>query len=191
MKRLVFTLSLILTCLSPTKAQIAGALQSYNDGKQDEARVQQYFPEGDAIVCVNGKNRFTRALYGSYTDWRLETSDRPVFAVVKKNHHRHIRFEVNGVALDSTDYCKASYVNGMRIYRLQDKRWGKDAYLKLSVVAMPIGKGLCGSLMISISTKKPFSVLRYAILPIPNSVVMVTLVPISQAASRLRPKREI
>ena len=141
MKRLVFTLSLILTCLSPTKAQIAGALQSYNDGKQDEARVQQYFPEGDAIVCVNGKNRFTRALYGSYTDWRLETSDRPVFAVVKKNHHRHIRFEVNGVALDSTDYCKASYVNGMRIYRLQDKRWGKDAYLKLSVVAMPDREG--------------------------------------------------
>ena len=123
------------------EAQITGALQSYNDGKQNEARVQQYFPEGDAIVCVNGKNRFTRALYGSYTDWRVETSDRPVFAVVKKNHHRHIRFEVNGVALDSTDYCKASYVNGMRVYRLQDKRWGEDANLRLTVVAMPDREG--------------------------------------------------
>ena len=141
MKRIVLVFSLILACAISVEAQIAGALQSYNDGKQDEARVQQYFPEGDAIVCVNGKNRFTRALYGSYSDWRVETSDRPVFAVVKKNHHRHIRFEVNGVALDSTDYCKASYVNGMRIYRLQDKRWGKDAYLSLSVVAMPDREG--------------------------------------------------
>ena len=141
MKHFVLTLSLILTGFLSAEAQIAGALQSYNDGKQDEARVQHYFPEGDAIVCVNGKNRFTRALYGSYSDWRVETSDRPVFAVVKKNHHRHIRFEVNGVALDSTDYCKASYVNGMRIYRLQDKRWGKDAYLKLTVVAMPDREG--------------------------------------------------
>ena len=141
MKRFILVLSFGLTCFSSVNAQIAGALQSYNDGKQNEERVQQYFPEGDAIVCVNGKNRFTRALYGSHTDWRVETSDRPVFAVVKKNHHRHIRFLVNGVALDSTDYCKASYVNGMRIYRLSDKRWGQDAELALTVVAMPDREG--------------------------------------------------
>ncbi len=140
MKGWLLTFSLALVCFSSSEAQIAGALPSYNDGKE-EKRVQQYFPEGDAFVCENGNNRFTRALYGSHTDWRLETSDRPVFAVVKKNHHRHICFKVNGVALDSTDYCKASYVNGMRIYRLQDKRWGKDAYLKLSVVAMPDREG--------------------------------------------------
>ena len=140
MKSWLLTFSLALACFSSSEAQIAGALPSYNDGKE-EKRVQQYFPEGDAFVCENGNNRFTRALYGSHTDWRLETSDRPVFAVVKKNHHRHICFKVNGVALDSTDYCKASYVNGMRIYRLQDKRWGKDAYLKLSVVAMPDREG--------------------------------------------------
>ena len=50
---------------------------------------KSYFPEGNAFVCENGTNRYTRALYGSYTDWRLETSDRPVFAVVKKDHHRN------------------------------------------------------------------------------------------------------
>ena len=88
------------------------------------AFAQQYQPEGQAFVCVNGTNRFTRALYGSHTDWRVETSDRPVFALVKKNHHRNLRFRVNGVPLDSTDYCKASYVNGMRIYSLKDHRWG-------------------------------------------------------------------
>ena len=114
---------------------------SYNLDKIGVSRSQQYFPEDEAFVCVNGTNRFTRALYGSHTDWRLETSDRPVFAVVKKNHHRNISFCVNGVALDSTDYCKASYVNGMRIYSLRDKRWGKGAELALQVVALPDREG--------------------------------------------------
>jgi len=105
------------------------------------AREQQYFPEGDGFVCVNGTNRYTRALYGGWTDWRVETSDRPVFAVFKKNHHRNIRFRVNGVALDSTDYCKATYVNGMRLYSLRDSRWGDEAELALQVVALPDREG--------------------------------------------------
>ena len=140
MKHLLLITAFLVAGCSVAEAQIAGALQSYNDVKK-EAREKQYLPEGEAIVCVNGKNRFTRALYGSHTDWRVETSDRPVFAVVKKNHHRHVRFEVNGVALDSTDYCKASYVNGMRIYQLKDKRWGQQAQLRLTVVAMPDREG--------------------------------------------------
>jgi len=101
----------------------------------------QYAPENGGFVCENGKNRFTRALYGSPTDWRVETSDRPVFAVVKTNYHRNIRFQVNGVALDSTDYCKAAYVNGMRIYTLHDRRWGAEAELTLQVVALPDREG--------------------------------------------------
>ena len=85
MKRLLLSTLLAIVGVSFSEAQIKGALQSYNDGKQNVERTQQYFPEGDAFVCENGNNRFTRALYGSHTDWRVETSDRPVFAVVKKN----------------------------------------------------------------------------------------------------------
>ena len=101
-----------------------------------QERRQQYVPQGNAFVCENGTNRFTRALYGSHTDWRLETSDRPVFAVVKKGHHRNIRFVVNGVPLDSTDYCKAWYEEGVRRYRLRDRRW-QDAELAMEMAAMP------------------------------------------------------
>ena len=104
-----------------------------------QERRQQYVPQGNAFVCENGTNRFTRALYGSHTDWRLETSDRPVFAVVKKGHHRNIRFVVNGVPLDSTDYCKAWYEEGVRRYRLRDRRW-QDAELAMEVAAMPDGE---------------------------------------------------
>ena len=60
---------------------------------------QQYRPEGRAFVCVNGQNRFTRALYGSPTDGRIETSDRPVFAVYKKNNCRNVQFRINGKCL--------------------------------------------------------------------------------------------
>ncbi len=136
-RRLLYLL-LLLTCKNVMKAQtvIPGALPSYYGESKGTERLQQYRPEGDAFVCENGKNRFTRALYGSPTDWRVETSDRPVFAVVKKNHHRSIRLVVNGVPLDSTDYCKASYRNGTRMYVLKDQRWG-DGGLEVNVVAHP------------------------------------------------------
>jgi len=120
---------------------VAGALPSYNDEVRGQQRHQQYYPEAGAFVCENGINRFTRALYGSPTDWRIETSDRPVFAIVKKNHHRHLRFLVNGVALDSTDYCKAFYENGMRRYLLSDHRWGEHSRLEVEVAACPDREG--------------------------------------------------
>ena len=108
---------------------------SYNDGKAGSARTLQYRPEGRAFVSENGSNRFTRALYGSHTDWRLETSDRPVFAVAKKNHHRNIRLVVNGVPLDATDFCRAAYEDGMRSYVLRDQRWGSGT-LCVKVVSL-------------------------------------------------------
>ena len=99
----------------------------------------QYVPKGNAFVCENGTNRFTRALYGSHTDWRLETSDRPVFAVVKKGHHRNIRFVVNGVNLDSVGVCRAWYRNGIRHYAVWDKRWKWG--LSMMAVALPHEEG--------------------------------------------------
>ena len=136
----------ILVCLlssfSPSVAQqkIGDFIEStsYNIGKAGTSRPQQYYPEDGAFVCVNGSNRFTRALYGGWTDYRVETSDRPVFATVKKGHHRNLRFLVSGVPLDSTDYCKAWYENGCRRYLLKDHRWTQlaDSSLWLSVVAL-------------------------------------------------------
>ena len=99
----------------------------------------QYRPDGGAFVCENGTNRYTRALYGSHTDWRLETSDRPVFAVVKKGHHRNISFTVDDRPMDALDHCKAYYKNGMRSYALKDTGWG-DAELSIEVVASPDGE---------------------------------------------------
>jgi len=139
---LLFLALLEVNGLQAQKQRVGDFIEStsYNLDKIGVERSQQYYPEGRAFVCTNGTNRFTRALYGSYTDWRLETSDRPVFAVVKKGHHRNIRFalELDGqsVALDSVDQCVARYEDGQRIYQLSDPRWN-GAELTIEVIAMP------------------------------------------------------
>lgn len=90
-------------------------------------RQSSYYPEGNAFVCVNGNNRYTRALYGSTAEWRVETSDRPIFATYKKNQTGNIRFRISDgrqtMWLDEAEYCKASYEAGRRDYLLKDKRW--------------------------------------------------------------------
>ena len=139
MRKLILLCAVLLGSLSYAQKQKIGDFiesTSYNLDKIGVERHQQYFPENGGFVCENGENRFTRALYGSYTDWRLETSDRPVFAVVKKGHHRNIRFVVNDVPLDSTDYCRAEYKDGLRRYLLRDRRW-QGAELMIETVAMP------------------------------------------------------
>lgn len=104
----------------------------------NDFRKMQYYPEGDAFVCTNGNNRFTRALYGGNTLFRIETSDRPVFAAFNKTDNKNIRFRLtykgNSVFLDSTSYCMASYVGARRDYTLSDKRWD-NGKLHISVLA--------------------------------------------------------
>ena len=103
------------------------------------ARQIQYWPEGRSIVCVNGDNRYTRALYGSHTLFRLETSDRPIFATYDKGNSKNIRLYLTTggktVRLDSTTYCKAEYEGGERRYLVKHDAWGKEAELRIIALA--------------------------------------------------------
>ena len=102
-------------------------------------RTMRYFPDRQEIVCVNGVNRYTRALYGSETNFRLETSDRPIFATFKKADSKNIRLylTVNGktLQLDETSFCEARYVGGRRTYVVRDKSWPKEAELQIYAMA--------------------------------------------------------
>ncbi len=108
-------------------------------------RTLQYFPEGRDIVCINGENKYTRALYGNYTTYRLETSDRPIFATYDGKNSKNFRFYItfNGqtLRLDSASYCEARYNGGRRSYLLRDSRWGKDAQLRIVVLASRQNEG--------------------------------------------------
>lgn len=96
--------------------------------KDEESRVMNYYPEGRDLVCLNGEGRYTRALYGTNTAFRLETSDRPVFATFNRTENYNIRFflTVGGktIELDETSWCKASYQGGRRVYTVRDDSWG-------------------------------------------------------------------
>ena len=131
-----------LKTIAVVSACMMGLLSSSAQGMMQ--RTTNYQPDGRGFSCVNGNNRYTRALYGSVDEWRLETSDRPIFAIFKKNNHRNIRFLIkcNGQAfqLDSVEYCKARYEAGKREYLMKDKRWGSGV-LKLSVLAYPQTEG--------------------------------------------------
>ena len=107
-------------------------------------RQANYRRDGRAFVCVNGSNRYTRALYGSYADYRIETSDRPIFALYRKTDNKNIRFRAiykgQAFQLDSADYCEARYEAGRRDYILRDKRWD-NGELRLSVLAYHDSEG--------------------------------------------------
>ena len=109
-----------------------------NKGNSDKghlaAREMQYVPHYDVVVCQNGNNRYTRALYGATSAYRLETSDRPVFALFQDSRNcRNISFKVtykgHTVALDSTTACEARYARGQRWYRIEDRSWGGASLL--------------------------------------------------------------
>lgn len=103
-------------------------------------RKQQYFPDGRDIVCQDGDKRYNRALYGSYTEYRLETSDRPIFAVYRSKAHKNIRFRLtaNGktTLLEQTTHAEARYNAGKRVYKLTDASWGKGS-LTITVLLQP------------------------------------------------------
>lgn len=117
---------------------------SYNEHRRGETRRLQYTPDGDDFVCLNGKNRFTRALYGGHSEFRLETSDRPVFASYVKRNCRHISFGIQTpqgeLAMDSLQHCEARYTAGRRSYQLSDPLLGNDT-LTLEALALPDADG--------------------------------------------------
>ncbi len=129
-----------------TRQKVGEFLKTQHTTQNDFAKPRQwlYRPDGQDFICVNGKNRYTRALYGSHDEDRIETSDRPVFVAYKSKDSRNISFAITidgiMVALDQTDHCEARYQAGRRDYILTDKRWG-NGRLSMSVLAFPDKQG--------------------------------------------------
>lgn len=110
-----------------------------------QVRTLQYRPEGDEFVCVNGQNRYTRALYGSHTPFRVETSDFPVFALYNNGLQGNISFSVSFpdstfLPLDRVARCESRYQGGKRSYHLTDPSWGKGE-MDITVLALPEADG--------------------------------------------------
>ncbi len=101
----------------------------HNPINRSKERVMQYTPtSGGYIYRKNGDNLYTRALYGGNSAFRIETSDRPIFAAFHGKDNRNVHFivTVNGQStrLDSVAECRSYYRGGERRYELSDPAWG-------------------------------------------------------------------
>lgn len=131
---ILITLLAAFCILNQASAQPSFPMIS-SSGEKTDARHQNYFPDGEDFVCINGNNRFTRPLYGTHTAWRLETSDKPIFASYNKPKSYNISFYANGIPLDSVAYCEARYTAGKRTYKVFDERIPADT---ISIIAIPL-----------------------------------------------------
>lgn len=141
-----------LCCTSsalPIHAQIKQAGDFIESAPRQETsgqiRTLQYRPDGEAFVSVNGKNRYTRALYGSHSPFRIETSDYPVFAFYNNGLQGNISFSVlsadgKSLPLDRVAHCESRYEAGKRSYHLTDPSWGKGE-IRMTVLALPDADG--------------------------------------------------
>ena len=112
---------------------VAGLALACTAAPQGEIRTMNYFPEGRDFVCVNGTQRYTRPLYGTGTLFRLETSDRPVFATYNGQDSYNFTFFLDGKPLDEASHCEARYQGGRRTYVVKDDSWGNG---RLDITAM-------------------------------------------------------
>ena len=89
-------------------------------------RTLRYHPDGEDFVIVNGTRKFTRALYGTNTPFRVETSDVPEFALFMPRMGGNLQFGLRSshtkkeIHLNDAEYIEARYRPGSRIHTIQD-----------------------------------------------------------------------
>jgi hypothetical protein len=129
------------------KQVVIGILLSYSNLQFAKASMHEgYYPQGNNIVCVNGTHRFTRAIYGTNTPFRFETSDFPEFGLYMPNLGGSMYFALtNGKQskwIDKADYIQASYSAGKRSYIIKDSSFLGNGELKMDFLAWGDADGI-------------------------------------------------
>ncbi|MES2645865.1 MAG: DUF4450 domain-containing protein [Bacteroidota bacterium] len=108
-------------------------------------RTLRYHPEGTDFVIENGNRRFTRALYGTNTAFRVEAGDLPEFALYMPGMGGTIKLGISASAtskwLINADKITARYRPGSMLYDIEDKLLG-NGKLHLAVLAMADAEGV-------------------------------------------------
>ena len=138
-KQVVFFF-LVFTVFS-VKLVAQNALQ-YWHGKE---RTIRYHPEGSDIVITNGNKKFTRALYGSNTAFRIEAGDLPEFALYMPGMGGNIKIGIasknSSKWLVDAASITARYRPGAMIYTITDPILNKGS-LELVVLALANSEGM-------------------------------------------------
>ena len=111
----------------------------------DKERTVRYHPEGNDFVIENGDRRFTRALYGTNTAFRVEAGDLPEFAMYMPGMGGNLRFGLINASqhkwLISAQKIKAIYRAGSMMYEIEDELLGKGK-LFITVLALSNAEGM-------------------------------------------------
>jgi hypothetical protein len=111
----------------------------------NKVRSIHYQPEGNDFVCVNGKMRFNRALYGTNTAFRVEAGDLPEFALYMPGLGGNLKFGI--IAGEKTKWLidaahiKAIYRPGSMLYEIEDPLLGNGT-MYISVLALADAEGM-------------------------------------------------
>ncbi|MCW3093947.1 MAG: hypothetical protein JWP81_5016 [Ferruginibacter sp.] len=118
----------------------------------DKARTVHYQPSGSDFVCVNGKQRFNRALYGTNTAFRVEAGDLPEFALYMPGMGGNLKFGIiagnKSKWLIDAEEVKATYRPGAMLYEVKDSLLGKGI-LYIEVLALAHAEGVIVRLQFS------------------------------------------
>src|SRR6187397_533237 len=111
----------------------------------DKKRTVRYHPEGTDLVIENGDQRFTRALYGTNTAFRVEAGDLPEFAMYMPGMGGNLRFGlINALQhkwLINAKRIKAIYRAGSMIYEIEDALLG-NGKLIITILALSNAEGM-------------------------------------------------
>ncbi|WEK20145.1 MAG: DUF4450 domain-containing protein [Candidatus Pedobacter colombiensis] len=111
----------------------------------NEQRSLRYHPEGSDFVIKNGNRRFTRALYGTNTAFRVEAGDLPEFAMYMPGMGGNLKFGLmvgpQSKWLIEAEDIVAKYRAGKMIYSIKDPLLGNGT-LQLEVLALSSSEGL-------------------------------------------------
>ena len=110
-----------------------------------EIRNIQYRPDGQDFVTVNGPNKFTRALYGTESDFRVETSDVPEFALYMPRMGGNIHFGLmrgkESIWMNDCGYIESRYRPGTRLYTIRDSILD-GGIIEIQALAMSDAEGM-------------------------------------------------
>lgn len=113
---------------------------------QGKERILRYTPDGEAFVITNGNKRFTRAIYGTNTGFRFETSDFPEFGLYMPGFGGSVYMAVSTplatVWINELESIESRFLSGQRDYTIKDTRLFGKGSLKISAVARSDGDGL-------------------------------------------------
>ncbi|MBR2360959.1 MAG: DUF4450 domain-containing protein [Bacteroidaceae bacterium] len=114
-------------------------LSGCSSDKVHYERSVRYQPDGEDFVIVNGDRRFTRALYGGHTGFRVETSDVPEFALYLPRMGGNLTFSVKvgekELSLNDAARIECRYRPGTRLYKITDPLLGEGS-IEMSVLAL-------------------------------------------------------